>query len=43
MVEEERDHYLGEAQDLAKKVDVLLEDIRHAESVVYNYRKEVRN
>ena len=40
-IEEERDHYLNEAQELAKKVDILIEDVRDAEAVVFTYRKDI--
>lgn len=41
-MEEERDHYLNEAQDLAKRVDLLIEDLRDAESVIFTYRYELK-
>jgi hypothetical protein len=38
---EECDHYLNGAQDLAKRVDMLLDNIRDAEGVVFTLRKEL--
>ena len=39
-VEAERDGFVSESKELAKRVDVLLEDSRDAESVVFTYRKQ---
>lgn len=41
--EEERNHYLQEATQQAKRVDSLLDEVRDAESLVYTYRKEMRD
>ena len=40
-VEAERDHYLGEAQDLAKRVDMLLDDMSDADGAVFTFKKEL--
>ena len=40
-VEAERDHYLGEAQDLAKRVDALLDDMSDADGAVFTFKKEL--
>ncbi|XP_059079555.1 cilia- and flagella-associated protein 58-like [Tigriopus californicus] len=40
-LEEERDHYLDEAQTLAKRVDQLLDEIRDAEHTVFTHRKDI--
>lgn len=40
-LEEERDRYINEANDLAKKVDDLLEDVRDAESLAFTYKKDL--
>ena len=40
-VEAERDHYLGEAQDLAKRVDLLLDEMSDADGVVFTFKKEL--
>ena len=41
--EEERNHYLEEATEQAKRVEALLDEVRDAESLVYTYRKEMRD
>jgi chromosome segregation ATPase len=41
VAEDEREHYMNEAQALAKRVDELLEDVRDADGVVYTFRKEL--
>ena len=41
--EEERNHYLDEATEQAKRIEELLEEVRDAESLVYTYRKEMRD
>ena len=40
-VEAERDHYLGEAQDLAKRVDLLLDEMSDADGAVFTFKKEL--
>ena len=41
--EEERNHYLQEATEHAKKVEMLLDEVRDAESLVFTYKKEMRD
>lgn len=41
-VEDERDHYLSEAQALANRVDQLLEDIRQDAGVAFTYQRELK-
>ena len=41
--EEVRNHYLEEATGQAKRTEELLEEVRDAESLVYTYRKEMRD
>ena len=41
--EEERNHYLQESTEQAKRVEELLDEVRDAESLVYTYRKEMRD
>jgi chromosome segregation ATPase len=41
--EEERDHYLHEATEQAKRVEILLDEVRDAESLVFTYRKDMKD
>ena len=35
-LEDERDHYLSEAQDMAKRVDILMEEVSQIKSCLYD-------
>merc|ERR1719203_433185 len=39
-LEDERDHYMMEGTEMAQRIDILLDEVRNSETLVYNYQKQ---